>query len=228
VEADFDPGLFMVARRCIAWNKACGDTWDRMLVSWSDADIDAAIAGAKAPAVGNEVEAARSAGEVGEDAGADDAVAEAGEEAGGMGGEAVEDTDTDVVADADGEATRVTDGATSGSEVEIVGKGKAKAKEVGGSDDNEEAGEGSHDDDDDAIADRLPRTRKAVAYDLLDVRSFRELDIIVPPVLVKSHAPRPLRMTVVKADPVDGSFVVSLRIHFLFYLFIIISVLCMG
>jgi len=216
----------MVARRCIAWNKARGDTWDRMPVSWSDADIDAAIAGAKAPAVGNEVEAAGSAGEAGEDVGADGAVAEAGEEAGGMGGEAVEDTDTDAVADADGEATRVTDGATSGGEVEIVGKGKAKAEEVGGSDDNEDAGEGGHnnDDDDDAIADRPPRTRKAIAYDPLDVRSFRELDIVVPPVLVKSHAPRPLRMTMVKADPVDRSFVVSLLIHF--YLFT--SVLCMG
>jgi hypothetical protein len=208
----------MVARQCIAWNKAHGDTWDRMLVSWSDADINAAIAGAKAPAVGNEVEAAGSAGEAGEDAGADGAVAEAGEEAGGMGGEAVEDTDTDAVADADGEGTGVTDGATSSGEVEIIGKGKAKAEEAGGSDDNEDAGEGGHNDNDNAIADRPPRTRKAIAYDLLDVRSFQELDIVVPPVLVKSRAPRPLRMTVVKADPVDGSFVVSLWIHFFIFL----------
>jgi hypothetical protein len=170
-----------------------------MLVNWSDADIDAAIAGAKAP-VGNEVEGAGSAREAEEDAGADGAVAdvaEVGDEAG-----------ADAVADADG--------ATSGGEVEIVDKGKAKAEEAGGSDDNEDAGEGGHnddDDDDDALADRPPKTRKTIAYDPLDVRSFRELEIIAPPMPVKSRAPRPLRMTAVKADPVDGSLVVSFRIY---------------
>jgi hypothetical protein len=51
----------------------------------------------------------------------------------------------------------------------------------------------------------------------MSLSKLRTHNIVVPPVLVKSRAPHPLRMTVVKADLVDGSFVVSLRIHFLFY-----------
>jgi hypothetical protein len=199
----------MVACWCIAWNKAHGDTWDRMLVSWSDADIDTAIAGAKVPAVRNEVEAAGSAGEVREDAGADGAVAITAEVGDEVGGEAVEDAGTNAVADADGEAIRDMDGATSSGEVEIVDKGKAKAEEAGRSDDNEDDVEGDADEDDEA-ATRPIKMRRAIAYDPHDPRVSKHVVILPIDTPPKYPSPRPLRMSTVKAEPVDRLSVVSL------------------